>query len=222
MQREYRPFAPALSVSRTFRRMRSRNLPTHVDLAFLGELRIPVSVRRRVRHTIEFLGLIDQYGQPQLALKRLVRAKEGRYRGLLADQVRSAYDDIFREAHPDDHSLNDIVNAFQPFEPASQHYRMAVLFLGLCRESNIQIAHQPRLIMQSDEGREQREAASTRNADSQHPVAGNLPKALENSIIRRLTAELPTLENAWSVEECDEWLADFSDALRYVYKLPPA
>lgn len=139
-----RPYAPAASVIDTLQRLRKRNLPESIDTSYLIAAGMSKEVAGRVLTTFRFLGLMDDAGTPTDALRSLARSTDEDYKTLLEGIVMAAYSEVFTVVHPGDTNQDQIVNAFRRYEPGSQHYRMAVLFLALCKEAGIPVQDEPR------------------------------------------------------------------------------
>jgi hypothetical protein len=142
--RDKRPYAAASNVIAVLERCRSRNLPTEIDDNFLRLAQIPDVVFGRVKHALRFLNLMDQHGRPTDRLRSLAGAPIDEYRQVLAGVLQEAYREDFERVNPAEDPAHVIVAAFQKYEPRSQTKRMVMLFLGLCREADIEVADAPR------------------------------------------------------------------------------
>jgi len=138
------PYAPPSSVIDVLSRFRTRNLPDVVDIERLMAMSVSRAVSTRVLSTLRFLGLVGESGEPTSTLRGLVRSTDEDYRETLSGVLRNAYAGIFEVVDPSQDRQEVVLNAFRRFEPASQHYRMSVLFLGLCREAGIPVLDEPR------------------------------------------------------------------------------
>jgi hypothetical protein len=142
--RNKRPYAAASNVIAVLERCRSRNLPTELDDDFLRLAQIPDVVFGRVKQALRFLDLVDQHGRPTDKLRSLAGAPTDEYRQLLGGILREAYREDFERINPAEDAAHVITAAFQKYEPRSQTKRMVMLFLGLCREADIEVADAPR------------------------------------------------------------------------------
>jgi hypothetical protein len=139
-----RPYAPPSNVIAVVQRARSRNLRDRIDSDFMRLAGVPDRAHNRVATALRFLGLIDEGRRPTDTLRALAAAREEEYRDLLSAAIRSAYQEDFDRVDPAEDTHAQIVDAFKPYEPRSQHDRMVMLFLGLCREAGIPVSEAPR------------------------------------------------------------------------------
>jgi len=140
----YRPYAAAENVIDLLHRFRTRNLPEVIDTDYIRAAGVSEGAVARTLMALRFLRLVADSNEPTDELRSLARSTDEEYRDLLAGIVRSAYRDVFDGVDPAQATQDAVINAFRRFEPASQHYRMAVLFLGLCREAGIAVMDEPR------------------------------------------------------------------------------
>lgn len=139
-----RPYAPPSSVIEVLHRLRSRNVPQAIDSDYLRSAGFSTAIASRILQALEFLGLINEAGQPQDSLRSLARSSDQDYKQLLDGIVRNAYSEVLEVVDLTQDTQDQIVSAFRRYEPGSQHYRMAILFLGLGREAGIPVLDEPR------------------------------------------------------------------------------
>jgi hypothetical protein len=139
-----RPYAPGGTVTGLLQRFRTRNLPDVVDGGFLNQLGMSKEISTRVLSTLRFLKLISDAGQPTDVLRSLARSTDEEYAQILEGIVRDAYRDVFTAFDPSQDSQDRALNAFRRYEPGSQTYRMATLFLALVKEAGIPLLDEPR------------------------------------------------------------------------------
>lgn len=139
-----RPYAATANVMAVLTRARTRNLPEAVNSDFLRIAGIPDVVFGRVMEAIKFLGFVSDDGAPTDTLRALAAASEVEFKSALAGALRGAYRDDFQNVDPSQDEQGTIIDAFRRYEPRSQHTRMVMLFLGLCREAGIPVKDAPR------------------------------------------------------------------------------
>jgi Family of unknown function (DUF5343) len=144
LDEDRRPYAPAANVVAALDRIRRVNLPDLIDVDFLRIAQVPEGTQGRVLQALRFLRLVDVTGRPADRLRALARAADDEYRDLLASVIREAYASDFARIDPAQDTQSRIMSAFQRYEPRSQTYRMAMLFLGLCRAAGIPVLDAPR------------------------------------------------------------------------------
>ena len=153
----YRPYASPANVIDLLHRFRTRNLPEVIDTDYIRAAGVSEGAVARALMALRFLRLVADSDEPTDELRSLARSTDEEYRDLLAGVVRGAYRDVFDVVDPAQDTQDAVINAFRRFEPASQHYRMAVLFLGLCREAGI-------AVMDETRHRQSRSAGAARSA----------------------------------------------------------
>lgn len=139
-----RPYAATANVVGVLHRTRTRNLPDKIDDDFLRIVQVPDVVFGRVTEALRFLNLTTETNAPTEALKALAAAPDAEYKAILEGVVRDSYKDDFARVDPSQDSQAQIIDAFKPYEPRSQTARMVMLFLGLCREADIEVLDAPR------------------------------------------------------------------------------
>ena len=215
----YRPYAPPANVVKLLQRLRSVNIPEVIDSDYLAALGFSRAIASRVLGAMRFLGLIKESGEPEEALRSLARSTDEEYKQLLEGIVEEAYRDVFQVAHPSQHRHDEIVNAFRRFEPASQHERMAILFLGLCREAGMSIIDAPR----------QREVQKARERTTRQPrdkgarqgrqtQLGDAP-ACASPILWGYFQRLPKPRSVFPQDQQDAWLAAVKSAFGLEYRI---
>ena len=117
-----------------------------------------------------------------------------------------------------------VINAFRRFEPASQHYRMAVLFLGLCREAGIPILEEPR---RREVQRVTQRRAATPRTPRQRPAVGGrtggqtqIPSApaLSSPVLLGYIQRLPRPGSVFPLDEREDWIEGIRTAFRLEYQ----
>ena len=136
---EFRPYAAPSNVVAVLNRIRSRNLPETVNSEFLRIVGVPQTVFSRIIQALRFFELIDEDGKPTDQLKMLGAATDAEYREILANTIKKSYSAEFKVIDPAEDPQSRIVDAFRRYQPRSQTDRMAILFLGLCREAKIPV-----------------------------------------------------------------------------------
>jgi hypothetical protein len=211
----YRPYAPPANVIKLLQRLRKRNLPEVVDSGYLTAMDFSKEIASRVLSAIRFLSLIKESGEPEDTLRSLVRSTEDEYKQLLEGILREAYHDVFEKVDPSQDPQQVIINAFQRFEPASQHYRMATLFLGLCREAGMPILEEPRRRdVHKVTQRMPRQAPSKGRAGS-HTV--ETAAAQVSPVLWGYFQRLPKPGTIFPLDEQEVWLDGMRSAFRLEY-----
>lgn len=220
-----RPYAPAANVINLLQRLRTRNLPDEINSEYLQAVGFSVALSSRIRQALEFLGLINESGGPEDVLGSLVRSTDEEYRQILEGVIREAYRDVFDVVDPSQDPQDAVINAFRRFEPASQHYRMAVLFLGLCREAGIPILEEPR--RREVQRATQRRTATTPRTARQRASAGGrtggqaqVPSApaLSSPVLLGYIQRLPRPGSVFPLDEREGWIDGIRTAFRLEYQ----
>ncbi len=214
MDTSYRPYGPARTVIAVLRQLRIGKIPETIDHEYLQARGLSPAIASRVANTLRFLGLVDQYYEPRHDLQALVQSGDAEYPKLLEKALRRAYPDIFQNAHPSRRSQSEIVAAFRRYEPASQHYRMAILFLGLCREAGIPIQEQLRMPASRGGAQPSRDRA----VDDRKGRSRATAPATKSRLLWESFARLPKPGSVFRAKEQDAWLEGMRNALRLEYR----
>lgn len=140
----YRPYGTTVSVISFCERARTRNLPEQIEDDFFRLAGIDGQAIRRTRHTLVFLGLLEDTNTPSSALRLLVEAPDGEWRNHLRQAVEAAYSEDLQHIDPANDDQTQVRSWFQRYQPRSQTNPMTTLFLGLCRESGMEVREPPR------------------------------------------------------------------------------
>lgn len=218
----YRPYGPPTKFIEVLRRFRTRNLPDIVDASQLRASGASQTTASRLLGALRFMALIDQAGTPLPDLLVLARSGEREYRAKLAEILRAAYRDIFQNADPTVGTQREIIDAFMPYEPASQRYRMAVFFLGLCIEAGIPVMEEPRRRKALGTKTARQAPASSPRAEPVTQtqdgfVEHDLLVALTSPLIRGMFEILPEPGMPWSTARKASWLDAMKLNLDQVY-----
>lgn len=180
---ERRPYAATANVMAVLKRVRTRNLPERIGGEFYTLAGVGTAVHGRVTQALTFLGLVDESGYPQDALRAMAQAPEAEFLELLGACVRERYAAEFQIVDPGQDSQPQILDAFRKYEPRSQTDRMVMLFLGLCREAGMKVKDVPR----------ERQMASS--AKAPHPRPGTTsPRLTVQKRSAGRSGRLPTQE----------------------------
>ena len=139
-----RPYAPPANVVAILQRVRRMNMPPRISREFLRGAGLGEAIIPRVAATLRFLGLINETDEPTDILRSLASSSEEEYKQLLEQTLRTAYAEDFVNIDPATDPQSKIVDTFQRYFPKSQHSRQVMLFLGLCRESGMQVMDAPK------------------------------------------------------------------------------
>ncbi|HLZ26707.1 MAG TPA: DUF5343 domain-containing protein [Chloroflexota bacterium] len=140
----FRPYAPLANIVAVLQRLRRMNTPPRLSPEFFAGAGVSESLQSRVVATLKFLQFIDEENRPTDTLRALAVAPDEEYRKLLEESVRSAYREDFENIDPAVDPQGKILNAYQRYQPRSQHERQVMLLLGLCREAGMTILDAPR------------------------------------------------------------------------------
>ena len=157
-----RPYGPTAGVVAFCERARSRNLPEEIGDEFIQLAGVQGQSIPRTRHALVFLRLIDEDGTPTSTLRDLAAASEDGWRGHLRSAVGAAYETDLANVDPAKDGQASLRDWFQRYEPRSQTNQITSLFLGLCRESGMEVKDPPRARgSQRKQGTTQRQVART-------------------------------------------------------------
>lgn len=140
----YRPYGTTVSVIAFCERARTRNLPEQIEDDFFRLAGIDGQSIRRTRHTLVFLGLLKDTNTPSSALRLLVEAPDEEWRNHLRQAVEAAYSEDLEHIDPANDDQTQVRSWFRRYQPRSQTNPMSALFLGLCRESGMEVREPPR------------------------------------------------------------------------------
>jgi hypothetical protein len=218
----YRPYAPPANFVDILRRFKSRQLPETIDGKYLKVWGASQATVSRLLGALRFLGLIELDGTPTDQVRSLGHVDDDEYRNRLSQIVRRSYRDIFASVDPEQDTQATIQNAFEGFEPLSQHYRMAIFFLGLCREAGIPLMEEPRqrrtgIARTARNSREAETYAFGTRGRRGPSDQSDLPIALSNPLIKGLLDLLPEPGAAWDAQKKLTWLETMRLNLDQVY-----
>lgn len=126
------PYAPPAQIRDVIAKFRDRGLGTPFTIEVLARAGVPESLIPRTLKAFENLELTDENGNPTEALEGLRRVPTAEFNDHLAKIVKGVYADVFQFVDPATDSLEQIGDAFRPYNPAGQRRRMVTLFIGLC------------------------------------------------------------------------------------------
>lgn len=214
----YRPYASSTAVMKVLRKLRQRNLPDGVTVRYIRALDVPDPMASRVLKALRFLRLVGEDGEIQQVLGTLARStSDDAFRETLAGAIRQAYRDIILAADPLTSTQDDIKRAFGQYNPRSQHYRMTVLFLGLCRGAGIPTLRQLRLPQNSGDV-ESQAAGRGGGAKRKSPRRKiEMAPALESDVLWGFLIRLPAPGSVLSRREQEAWLEGMKGALHLEY-----
>ncbi len=216
----YCPYASPANVQSVLRRIRSRTVPEEIDQRFIQGAGVPAAAAARTLRAVRYLGLLDEVGGPTPSLQALARASSDDYRKALAAILRNRYASVFATHDPGMNPQAELIDAFSGFDPASQHNRMMVLFLGLCREAGIPVLEEPKPRRSRSE-RHRRELTKTSKGRDEAERAGpdgGLRTVAVHPALAALLEMLPDPGVGWDARE--RWLEAFRAALELVLEEP--
>jgi hypothetical protein len=225
LQETNRPYAPPSNVIAVLQRLRSRNLPEHVDAEYLRDAGVSEGTVGRTLSALRFLTLVTEEDEPTQALRSIHTATNEEYQAILAGLVRDAYAEVFNVLDPAEDGQERILNVFRRYTPASQRSRMVIFFLGVCREAGIPTLDVPRQ-------RSMREPHPGAKANSpisrtQTRQQGSKRKQVDNGAggggggihpaLDGLIAALPAVGQPLSEPRLDQWVLMARATLRFIY-----
>ena len=210
-----RPYPPPSNMVALLGRLRSRNLPEHIDADYLRDAGISEGTVSRALISVHFLGLVDGDGVPTQALRTINSATDEEYQATLGGLVREAYAEVFDVVDPATDSQNRILNVFRRYTPASQRNRQVIFFLGMCREAGIPVLDTPRQRSMREPGAARAPSATAKKQPSQ--ASRKVPATGRNPALQGLIDSLPPEGKALSAQQRDRWLEMAKAALTFVY-----
>jgi hypothetical protein len=138
------PYAPTAAVVGMIHAYRDRPIQTPITTEVIEKVGIASTIAPRTLQALKLLDLIDQAGEPTVALKDLRSAGSEEYRTRLAEVLHAAYSEVFIYRNPAEDEPEKVEEAFRTYKPVSMRDRMVRLFMGLCAEAGI-ISSVPRV-----------------------------------------------------------------------------
>lgn len=163
----------------------------------------------RLLAAFRFFAFIDDGGVPTKLLEDMAKLDDQDFGNALGEMIQELYKDIFDRADPSASTKEQIEQAFRPYTPASQHYRMMVFFLGLCRHTGVLVLAPPRTRRLVPENR------YGRGSGNRSSVAEAL--APSQLIIKGMIDWLPKEGTPVSTEVKDRWAKAMRNFLDVIY-----
>lgn len=223
------PYGPAKPVGAFIERFRDRGMSTPITQDMLIRAQVTSdSLAPRTYQTLKLLDLIDDQGQPALALKELATARGGEFKERMAELVRAVYAPIFSFADPATDTLDAVRDAFRVYEPRGQQERMMALFYGLCEYAGI-VAETPKrtAVRPMGKARSPGKSVDKNPGDSgkgrdeasrpdQPTVPGTLPAPIQG-----LLSDLAAIGPTWTEARKEQFLTVFKTVLDYCFPARP-
>lgn len=168
------PYAPPATVLHVIHHFQQREVPDILTDTILGQIGVKDSVMLIVKQALMFLNLTREDGTTTDNFRALRYATDEDRPKLFRDLLTAAYSDVFAIRDPETATRPELLNAFRPFSPASQHDRMITLFLALCQEAGYKVAQTPRQPPQ--QGPRLPRPAATPKRSQREEGAGQEPK----------------------------------------------
>jgi hypothetical protein len=206
----YGPPAAVISVLHHFRQ---REVPDTISMTTLTQLGVKDSLQRLVWRSLVFLGLVEESGATTETLKALRMARDDEYGTVLSEVITAAYADVIAHAPPATATRTQLLNAFRPYAPASQHERMIGLFLALCKEAGMSVAQPAKsssLRPPSADRRTSRPPRPAAGSGNGGPPPSSTPApaiSTHDPIITGLFQKLPPSGSDFSTAALEEWMA---------------
>lgn len=163
---------------------------------------------------------------PTEALQAIATSTDEEYQSNLQNLLRTSYAEVFEVLDPAQDAQDRFINFFRRYTPASQRKRMVTFFLGICRESGIQVLEAPKPKRRSASGKPRAKAKRKPTGSQPRPaVFQNDPVQRQSGSvpapIRMLMEALPPEGEPLSPARRDQWLALARQALAFVYPEGP-
>ncbi len=138
------PYGPPAAILKVISHYRSHEVPEKLSETTLIQVGIKDSLLRVVWRALAFLGLLRDDDTTTDDFRSLRFASDEEFPHVLGGIVQKAYADILSNYDPATAKRGDLMNAFRPYSPASQHERMVTLFLALCQAAGMAVADKPK------------------------------------------------------------------------------
>jgi hypothetical protein len=214
-----RPYPPPSNMTAVLQRLRSRNLPEHVNIEYLRDAGIPDGTLTRTFFGLRFLGLVNEYGEPSSALRQIATSTDEEYQTTLAGLMRTAYEEVFASIDPSQDDQSRIVNFFRRYTPASQRDRMVIFFLGMCREAGIPTLDAPRRRETATASRTRsKTTTATKSRKRENPSGDSKPPgAGTHSALEMLIRSLPPVGQPFPADRREQWMNMAKATLEFMY-----
>jgi hypothetical protein len=189
------------------------------------------SLAPRTMQALKLLDLLDEQGQPSVALDDLAKAPTTEFKDRLAALVRGAYAPIFSFVDPATDSPEAVRDAFRGYEPRGQQDRMVTLFYGLCEYAGL--AAPPKRapakpVSSGSNGTRKAPSARTsvKKPDTSASFTGQAPISTDAppldtpglpAPLQGLLKDLEAIGPTWTKARRDQFLAVFTAVLDYSF-----
>jgi hypothetical protein len=223
------PYGPAKPVTAFIERFRDRGMSTPITQEVLIRAQVASdSLAPRIHQSLRLLDLVDDQGQPTLALKDLAMARGTEFKERMAELVRAVYAPVFSFADPATDTVDAVRDAFRVYEPRGQQERMVTLFYGLCEYAGI-VAETPKRTAARPMGKPRSSGRPPRKDDGDDGkdrenaaragrpiISGDLPAPIQG-----LLSELATIGPEWTEARREQFLTVFRTVLEYCFPARP-
>jgi len=222
-------YGPPASVLLVLRHFRHREVPEFLTNTTLTQLGIKDTLSRLVWRSLIFLGLITEEGGTTEEFRALRYATDDQYGQVLGDIITKAYSDVIAVAPPESATRLQLMNAFRPYSPASQHDRMIGLFLALCEEAGMPVAQPAKRSAprRSPDGKPARGRTTQPKPAPEQPGAAGVNPVVKpmyghaDPLISALVAKLPAPGTVWPQADREEFINAFNAIAPMVWKETP-
>lgn len=215
------PYAPASTVLSLIERARTRGLPTPITKDVLLRAGVSESLVPRTMQALQLLELIAEDGAWTQNLESLRSVPEAGFQAILADIIRSVYEDVFKYIDPSKDSQTAIRDAFRGYNPHGQQDRMVPLFMGLCKRAGIVDSESaPRTPREPRQVKKTQPASRPPKADLRQPIKpASSPTTGLPAPLTGLLAALPPEGAGWTKERRDQFLTTFGTLLDFCFPI---
>jgi hypothetical protein len=178
----------------------------------------------RTQRALEYIGMIDDLGDPTPIFARYIQASDEDAKAVLASAIQDSYSTILRAVDPATDDRTKVTNAFRMMKPSGQWGRMVTLFLGLCQAAGIPVKDPPSKRPGKDEPGAERSPSRPRTtvrnkiqaSGSQVQGASFKPPAGIDPALAGMVSKLSEVE---TLDDLDRWWLAFRALFGFVKKI---
>lgn len=208
------PYAPPAAIYDLIERYRERGMQTPFTPDVLSRAGVADTLINRVSQTLRILDLIDEEGNPTLAMEGIRRATTEDFQKCLAEWLRAAYAEVFQYVDPSKDGAERIRDAFRSYQPTGQQPRMVTLFLTLCEKAGIRASNEEQ---RAPRTRPTRRQGAVQRVERRRDDVRSRGEAAPTSLpapISGLLSSLPS-NRRWTKQRRDDFIATFQAVLDF-------